>query len=484
MDTTRANELTDRDVASEHIVPEFWPEGARQPRVRRVWIPWPVAVLLAPLFWLMPKRLGAHLAAGSWWGAIIGHAVWAYYGFGWFMMTAGRTGNCSWTQWLGWTHGRTSHEFWPAPTFGEILLAPLAAIPILIGTSRHVQGFIAGAVGAIVVEIFVLGIALLLMPYATAGEPLRPLLGRCLKLTWWCTTGLTACGIVFNGLLTVLTSDLRFGLVAGACVLWFALLLVRSAARYAGKPAGAEWQPISAQCDRCGYGLTALLYESNCPECGLPVRESLPSGRRPSRFAAGKGLLGRLAGFVRTFVAVLVDRRFFTELRIRGEHGAAARFGVWMCIVTAAALSWPIVLPPAFERYYQYHAETLIKSEDCLAAVVALMIVTVCLIGALGAMCLLWSGFGYRPLQRYSTVVFYWSAWLLPVGVTAAIGAYLVWWLIERQFFRHMLYVPQLGSFNLYYIVAVLPAVIPITLGVHSLFRLGRALRQTQYANA
>ena len=170
---------------------------------------------------------------------------------------------------------------------------------------------------------------------------------------------------------------------------------------------------------------------------------------------------------------------------MRGEHSAARCFAVWTCLLTSAVMSWPVLI--ALDYLFSYQRITprsLVSLHDWAKAVVTWGLMSVILIAGLGAIGLLSSGFGYRQLQRHATVVFYWSAWWLPVGVTAIATSYLVWWLLQRELFHYTIQLPQMGTLNLYQAVAVLPAAIPIGLAVHSLFRLGRAIRQTQYANA
>ena len=54
------------DAAASNALPEYWPAGPTVEPVRAWWIPWPIAIVLLPLLWLMPKRMGPHFAAVRW----------------------------------------------------------------------------------------------------------------------------------------------------------------------------------------------------------------------------------------------------------------------------------------------------------------------------------------------------------------------------------------------------------------------------------
>src|SRR4051812_49598289 len=56
-------------------------------------------------------------------------------------------------------------------------------------------------------------------------------------------------------------------------------------------------------CEACGYTLNGLPEDSNCPECGKPIRESIGSERQVPRWEREGGrTMGNLIG---TFAAIL-----------------------------------------------------------------------------------------------------------------------------------------------------------------------------------
>lgn len=104
---------------------------------------------------------------------------------------------------------------------------------------------------------------------------------------------------------------------------------VTAGARYVGPAVGPGFEPRPPRCDACGYTLTGLPVESNCPECGLAVRESLPDGRRrplPCRNAV-RGPC-RASEILRTTYQVLRSSEFFGRVPVR-THTRHARTYWW-----------------------------------------------------------------------------------------------------------------------------------------------------------
>ncbi len=68
-------------------------------------------------------------------------------------------------------------------------------------------------------------------------------------------------------------------------------------------------------CETCGYGLTGLGSDSNCPECGTPARLSDPSHRgRPAWEKPGAGF----SSFITTSAEVLFHtQRFYRKIATR-----------------------------------------------------------------------------------------------------------------------------------------------------------------------
>lgn len=432
------------------VLPEFWPVEDPTPVVRPVWIPWPIAILLAPLFWLMPKRLGPHFAAASWWAAIAGHLVWTVYGIACFVMLARDEQAYSVVAWIvGRTPEQLGQSPLPVPSFWETLRAPLSSLANEAFTASQVSELLVPLLCWLLCEVGLVVLAAMLMSYMTVGERTRCLFVRAVRLVLWASTSLAGLGMVIlaiglwialpepNSTFNPWPARQTLGLwdllsrpaiaLAGACYsAWLVWLIVRGGARYAGPARGPAWEPRAPHCESCGYSLTGLSIEGTCPECGSAVADSLPGKRHPSAFAAASGLLGRCRTFLPTAVAACRDRGFFKSLKT-SDQNAGRRFVVWVCAVTAAmvVVPWMIGIRLTHDSSVPAMAWT-----DWTAALLAFWAYASTVLMLLAGMTVLvLSGFGRHRLEHYAVGIFYWSAWMLPIAVALPVTIAVAFWL-------------------------------------------------------
>ncbi|MCA9299425.1 MAG: hypothetical protein KDA28_10180, partial [Phycisphaerales bacterium] len=74
-------------------------------------------------------------------------------------------------------------------------------------------------------------------------------------------------------------------------------------------------------CERCGYEIEGLALDTNCPECGLPVRTSLPQSRPGSPLQQG----GAGATWRTTMALLKRPGRTMADLRIEPTERASKR---------------------------------------------------------------------------------------------------------------------------------------------------------------
>lgn len=470
-------------------LPEYWPDDQPPEPVRAIWLPWPIAIVLAPLFWLMPKRMGPHFAAVRWPGIIAAHLLWATYGF-FCIVNAYANVDYSWAAYLsGQCPGQQSEILYPAPTLSQIARSPLAVTAYMPDDPMFA---LAIAMAGAVVELGVALAAITLIAYAVAGERELLLFARCLRLTWWSTTSLVVLGLALQvielDLIWEPGTDSRLlatGVAVTLYVAWFVWLVIRSGLRYAGPAERPGRERRRPQCEQCGYTLTGLTADVCCPECGNPIADSLPGNRQPTPFAAAETTLARIPAFFRTAAGALAGRGFYKHLTLYNQHAHARRFAIWTCVlcgpVFCAAYGLTEIL--TFGRLRLGGAFDGVSEWSALA-VLAWTPVTVSALMILG---FFGSGVRYKSPRALASVamLFYFAAWLLPSTVAVGVGAAGAAWMIEFNYV-YSLRLGGPGTINdpvFVFLAAThgLPFLVVVVLGV---FRLIRARRQTRFANA
>lgn len=242
------------------------------------------------------------------------------------------------------------HGGWQAAT------RPVAALGGLTGP----QTLLALTAMAMVIGVLWIVMAWLATSLAAADEPYRATLAKTIRLV------------------ALLPASLVLPWVAGAVVVWvvglwplspagqrttwtlFWLLYWRHVALAAGMWASiwvlVVWlrvlracaepgrpQERLARCDACGYDLRGIDLTGRCPECGLPIEESLgPGRRRPTQWEAAAHA-APIRSYVQTVRDVILRPRvFFRSMRAWAPLDTALRFAIVtftiLALVTAIAL--------------------------------------------------------------------------------------------------------------------------------------------------
>jgi hypothetical protein len=290
--------------------------------------------------WFSPKRVGASLAASGWRAAIAAHIATLAVGWGLILWAE--------TYFMPNLFAARRSVLWvevgaPQMTWSECLRGPLAAWASgLHGATAGPGGWTQPLLTFAGIEVGAVLLAVAMMPFAAAGERTRRLFGRCLRLAWWSTTMMILLGIgwLLDPLwrrLLALPDEWHPVDFAGLGLfgVWWLVVLLRSGYRYVGPAEGPAWQARTPRCEKCGYEIVGLPLTTNCPECGRPVKESLPERRTVPAFAAAKTWADSVRAFWPTVRAAVTDQTFFDRLAVRRGHVPARTLFLLVCVLNA-----------------------------------------------------------------------------------------------------------------------------------------------------
>ncbi|MEE8169012.1 MAG: hypothetical protein V3T70_00555 [Phycisphaerae bacterium] len=325
-------------VGDDGMVGTLPPTAERPEAVRR--IPFVRALLF---HWLMPRRYGPHLAAGSWKRALSAHLAAA-------LIAAGIVGGSVFADELAQSfRGEVGLHNIRAAVAGWVLGAA-AASTALPAPSWLSALAILGIVPLVELILAALGTATI--PWAAGGDRAASVWRRSVNNVYWSTTIVIPGAVYFAitnwinksrpawfGPEPMATAGLLLGLgVIGALfVLWMRMICV-GAHRYVGPPQGPAFRPHEPRCDDCGYSLFGLPLAARCPECGTPVRDSLPGGRRrPTVWSRDEFHSEGFADLLRVQWAVIRRGAFFRTLPVHSGLAAARHFW-WVSFLLMAAV--------------------------------------------------------------------------------------------------------------------------------------------------
>lgn len=184
------------------------------------------------------------------------------------------------------------------------------------------------AMTLLTVEGLVILLAWCLMNWAARPERVTDSFVRSLRRVWLLTpfaaTVWLVLGVWVVGSVRLDALDAWEGLsqMAGvtailSIALWTAMRAISVGRGAAGCESGGDACRWPAGCEACGYTLAASAGQATCPECGLPVAESLRDNPRVGTPWARRREVGRLRGWAATwFDAVFRPRRLGRRLQL------------------------------------------------------------------------------------------------------------------------------------------------------------------------
>lgn len=336
------------DVVPEFVDPTAPPASCSpRPLSWGVWIP---AVAFLPF---APKRIGVRLSATSWPVAIVVFVACAALA----VLIAGHIGSHFYNPTSGILFSLSSGNPPPASVdlhddlglVSRTQNVVTSAINTIYLTTASFGDIYAvwGVILASCVLCLILGV--LALPYIATGERLGRLLSRSLKLSLFSSVmlvvaamgaaAITYIGLRFPSQFEYLEWTPTFITMSVIAAAWWFNVIVRMGRLYAGPADGPAWQPVRPRCVACGYILTGLPCDGDCPECGLAIGDSLGVDRKSSAWAAARKLRHQPVGWLRTCRAVFRDREFFRRLDVSGGTFKAIDFAGVTSAIPAAIVA-------------------------------------------------------------------------------------------------------------------------------------------------
>lgn len=327
---------------SEEAVPAELPPARDDSPLAEVHLPLIPLLLISPSLLIVPRRVGHFFAASRLSSAAISHVFFITLGCGLILWAEHGAELVPFPHTIPYTDDQ--FRTWMTPW--ELIRAPFS----MLISALHGDFLVVPWVWLIGVEFAVFVLAVLMMPWLTAGERLGRLFGRSVRLTYWSTVIFLPVGIIW--LLSPLWRELAeiprdwnpidYALLAAAMVFWTCVLM-RAGRIYRGPADGPAWQSREPHCNKCYYVITGLTLSGKCPECGTAISESFRRRTIPA-FASTSGKLD-ISAFLKTTKDLLINRKFFPTLSLCRPAGYDRTFFLvhlfGLCVSAALiALLW------------------------------------------------------------------------------------------------------------------------------------------------
>ncbi len=444
------------------------------------------------LFWLRPKRYGPHLAAGSFLKAFAAHLFAA--GAILLMMLA------------LWSWNRRGSYLYNYYDTGQSLRADMAGMIVeasVLTTDYldHLSGFKGlehwlsnggwwlVLVTCIGIELSVVFLGTVVMPYAADGDRSRSVWKRSVKNAYWCTVILVPLMLahVALSLATDWWGSNRtyhsgglppegwwsdpLTLAAGALAIGSFILLLRAlivgAHRCVVGHDGSVQAMREPRCDRCGYLLRGLPNDSKCPECGLPALDSIEGRHRTSLWQQHESKSRGIIEAVRMQWVVLGGTAMFQRVPLHRGVASARRFWwvTWLLIVLGLQMFLRVLIGIApFDSMLRAEAKSL------SIYLILLPFVVHCIMMFVACVYAHWR-YGIQDYRVSSIVCYYGAPLMWPLLIVLLIAGVLVYEPLLPLIDRH------LGK------VMLACAVLALGCGLFWWMRLQQAIRLVRYAN-
>lgn len=216
--------------------------------------------------------------------------------------------------------------------------------------------------GLPMLQVVILGLSAAAVPWCAAGDSPRSVWKRSLGNAYWASTIIAPASLAWavlewwnpepaDGVERWVAGSMFAGLVGLGVFLMLRCILV-GAGSYVGQAVGPAFEPRRPRCEDCGYALVGLPVGTDCPECGLPVDESLVGGRRrPVTRQTNAWRPGGLWTLLRLHLNVLYRPEILRRIPVRSRLATARRFWWGTYLITTVGMIAAVVVAASTQPF-------------------------------------------------------------------------------------------------------------------------------------
>ena len=445
------------------IITEYWPEPSQeQPKTVKpigwLGIPWAILTLL-----FSPTRTGRRIAYSTNTKAIfvaLASAIIAIFIGLTGALLSQPEGNGIFT----WSANEGNPElvfhnvaWWEIPSLAMATTVNILAdleTTLIFGQIHNLLAWIIALAFPCVLLAIILPGPLLFMPLVAGPLGFRQRYIHCFRNLCWSSTILipTVLTVSIARLLsTYVLYDMRPSFYDIFDPIWFVLcmagfmvIVTKFCSSYRHDRAAPKLTDRRPHCTGCGYILTGISEDGNCPECGLQIYKSLPQFRTLTPWGAA-GILGKPRAYIKTIHQLLTDKNFFKTLAIQKCRPEAISFAACTSALAGLFVTLSCVLNYAEDYWYSISKFTCTSAGLALAGLLTHLL-SICLSVAVLYFCLillttqLLGRLGSRVSQNNLVVVAFSSLGFTLIPLLLLLGSTLLFvihysWIPAKQTF-------------------------------------------------
>ncbi len=477
-------------------VPDHWPqfEGSTECRSMSLgWLrlPWVLLTLL-----LIPKKHGAHIAESTWTKGVFvllcSITFASLIGLSGAILSQTQTLNFSVTETTRLKNSLANKSVLDIPK-----LITACAVNAVYKDAGYNSTLVIVAL-AIPGSYFVLApiAPLLFMPLIAGPLSPRQRYLHCLRVFLWTSLILVPASVI-AGLTMYIGEHVLYdwpsalytnccAAIGGLLAVWLLALIVKLGAFYRRDCVACVEEDAKPRCMFCGYIISGISLQSNCPECGVRTSESMLDRRREIPWARAR-FYGKPRAFWETFWAILMGKDYFRDRVIHGGRSSALSYLSVNAVIAGVFLSLcfiPLVIEVNRDLDYDYGLTSWAAGIHFCSGLLGFGLVTGIMFFSGTVALMQWtSQFCRRDPRSILIVVAYYAGNLLTMFVLIALAFAITHYVVDHNSILGRAGV-HIGdtfiAFEALFIILFMLTALTIVLG--TMIRLQKELRITSFA--